>query len=163
MNDLISRQAAIDATAETVFVEYEENADKEESIIRQTKAAIRDKIKALPPVQPNHNAEVSKMVDDLISRQAVIEAVLDRMDIEKHGRNAKPEEVVWALENLPPVQPKRGKWIERNPLNSDKCRLIECDQCGKSYIVGFNVPYEHWIDNRNYCEKCGADMRGETE
>ena len=52
MSDLISRQAAIDATTETVFVEYEENADKEESIIRQTKAAIRDRIKALPPVQP---------------------------------------------------------------------------------------------------------------
>jgi len=67
------------------------------------------------------------------------------------------------LENLPTVQPKRGKWIERNPLNSDKCRLIECDQCGNSYIVGFNVPYEHWIDNRKYCENCGADMRGEAE
>jgi len=51
MDDAISRRAAIDATTETVFVEYEENADKEESIIRQTKAAIRDRIKALPPVQ----------------------------------------------------------------------------------------------------------------
>lgn len=54
---------------------------------------------------------------------------------------------------------KRGKWIERNPQNSDTCRLIECDQCGFSHIVGFNVPYEHWIENRNFCERCGADMR----
>lgn len=73
------------------------------------------------------------------------------------------EEWAGAIKNLPTVQPKHGKWIERNPLSSDKCRLIECDQCGNSYIVGFNVPYEHWIDNRNYCEKCGADMRGEQE
>ena len=59
---------------------------------------------------------------------------------------------------------KKGKWIERNPQNSDKCRLIECDQCGFSHIVGFNVPYEHWIENRNFCERCGADMRkGEGE
>ena len=70
-----------------------------------------------------------------------------------------PSEVITG--ELPSAQPRRGKWIERNPLNSNKCRLIECDQCGNSYIVGFNVPYEHWIDNRNYCEKCGADMRGE--
>ena len=63
--------------------------------------------------------------------------------------------------SLPSAQPERkqGKWIERNPQNSDKCRLIECDQCGFSHIVGFNVPYEHWIENRNFCERCGADMR----
>lgn len=67
------------------------------------------------------------------------------------------------LEECDVIEPERktGKWIERNPQNSDKCRLIECDQCGFSHIVGFNVPYEHWIENRNFCERCGADMRGE--
>lgn len=66
------------------------------------------------------------------------------------------------IANAPTIEPerKKGKWIERNPQNSDKCRLIECDQCGFSHIVGFNVPYEHWIENRNFCERCGADMRG---
>lgn len=69
------------------------------------------------------------------------------------------------FEKMRPIEPerKKGKWIERNPQNSDKCRLIECDQCGFSHIVGFNVPYEHWIENRNFCERCGADMRGEHE
>ena len=69
------------------------------------------------------------------------------------------------LRKLPSAQPerKKGRWIERNPQNSDKCRLIECDQCGFSHIVGFNVPYEHWIENRNFCERCGADMRGDAE
>ena len=66
------------------------------------------------------------------------------------------------IDHAPTIEPKQktGKWIERNPQNSDKCRLIECDQCGFSHIVGFNVPYEHWIENRNFCERCGADMRG---
>jgi len=66
------------------------------------------------------------------------------------------------IADAPTIEPerKKGKWIERNPQNSDKCRLIECDQCGFAHIVGFNVPYEHWIENRNFCERCGSDMRG---
>ena len=74
------------------------------------------------------------------------------------------EMAIKALEQ-PTIEPerKKGRWIERNPQNSDKCRLIECDQCGFSHIVGFNVPYEHWIENRNFCERCGADMRGEED
>ena len=71
--------------------------------------------------------------------------------------------ILQAIQEQPTIEPerKKGRWIERNPQNSDKCRLIECDQCGFSHIVGFNVPYEHWIENRNFCERCGADMRGE--
>ena len=42
---------------------------------------------------------------DTISRQAAIDAVLDRMNVEKHGRNAKPEEIQWTLEKLPSAQP----------------------------------------------------------
>ena len=70
------------------------------------------------------------------------------------------------IEHAPTIEERKtGKWIERNPQNSDKCRLIECDQCGFAHIVGFNVPYEDWIENRNFCERCGADMRkeGDTE
>jgi hypothetical protein len=42
---------------------------------------------------------------ELIYKQDAIDAVIDRMNIEKYGRNAKPEEIRWTLENLPPVQP----------------------------------------------------------
>ena len=75
------------------------------------------------------------------------------------------EDFCMDIDEQPTIEPerKKGRWIERNPQNSDKCRLIECDQCGFSHIVGFNVPYEHWIENRNFCERCGADMRGEQE
>ena len=106
-------------------------------------------------------------MDDTISRQAAIDAIHEDADwLAAQGSDWQVERMERdksILKSLPTVQPKHGKWIERNPLNSDKCRLIECDQCGNSYIVGFNVPYEHWTDNRNYCEKCGADMRGEAE
>lgn len=58
------------------------------------------------------------------------------------------------------VPARRGKWLERNPQKSDKCRLIECSECGKGYIVGFNVPYEDWSEAHKFCVECGADMRG---
>ena len=49
--EMIDRQAALDVTRETVFVEYEDDDPrKEESIILQTKAAIRERIEALPPI-----------------------------------------------------------------------------------------------------------------
>ena len=81
------------------------------------------------------------------------------------GWTPKAVDVCEAISDAPTIEPERktGKWIERNPQNSDKCRLIECDQCGFSHIVGFNVPYEHWIENRNFCERCGADMREKVE
>ena len=56
-----------------------------------------------------------------------------------------------------------GHWEESNPQNSDTCRLIKCSKCGFSYIVGFNVPYEDWIEGRNYCVRCGALMDEVTE
>ena len=99
---------------------------------------------------------------DLISRQAAIDAAIDAADDWDGGYSlSRADMIERAINNLPSAQPERkqGKWIERNPQNSDTCRLIECDQCGFSHIVGFNVPYEHWIENRNFCERCGADMR----
>lgn len=99
---------------------------------------------------------------DCISRQSAIDAVLRAEALVRaYGYRYAAD----AVRELSAVQPARlkGRWIERNPQNSDKCRLIECDQCGFSHIVGFNVPYEHWIEDRNFCERCGADMRGEQD
>lgn len=62
-----------------------------------------------------------------------------------------------ALESRP-----KGKWIESNPKNSDLCRLVKCSNCDDTFIVNINVPLELWRKkNRNYCGRCGADMRGE--
>lgn len=42
----------------------------------------------------------------------------------------------------------RGEWIERT------YGQYECSVCGEKFCI----PY---IDNKNYCLSCGADMRGE--
>lgn len=90
---------------------------------------------------------------DTISREAVIETVRKAKSIGQAHR---------MLIQLPSAQTerKKGKWIERNPRNSPDCRLIECSECGNAYIVGYNINYDDWIDGRNFCMKCGADLRG---
>lgn len=108
--------------------------------------------------------------EDLISRKAALDVMNGRFETLKQawGDEIRKDGVAVYLdmrgiiEALPSEQPKlkKGKWIERNPQNSNRCRLIECDQCGFSHIVGFNVPYEYWIGNRNFCERCGAYMGG---
>ena len=102
----------------------------------------------------------------LIDADALEKAIsVSHSMIDDYGIKTGYEICMRLVEDALTIEPERktGKWIERNPQNSDKCRLIECDQCGFSHIVGFNVPYEHWIENRNFCERCGADMRGEHE
>lgn len=108
------------------------------------------------------------MKDDIISRAAAIDAMmkLQAEDIEAYGASIPEgfdgDRAVTALKALPSAQPerKKGKWIERNPRNSPDCRLIECSECGNAYIVGYNINYDDWIDGRNFCMKCGADLRG---
>lgn len=51
-----------------------------------------------------------------------------------------------------------GKWVEEPYKDGDVCRRIRCSECGLSFIVGFNVPYRDWIEKRNYCQQCGAEM-----
>ena len=97
-------------------------------------------------------------MDDLISRQAAISRAVT---IPMFGRDIRMV-AVSELEALPSAQPERkaGRWIERNPQNSPDCRLIECSECGNAYIVGYNIDYDDWIDGRNFCTRCGVDLRG---
>lgn len=115
---------------------------------------------------------------DLIDRQAAIDAVLDRMNIEKYGRNAKPEEIRWTLEKLPSAQPerKRGKWIR---TRGSWCTpggdpVWECSECGKGvHIYGVDKIISN-IEWRSYgrdvadgqwvsCPNCGAKMEVDDE
>lgn len=102
---------------------------------------------------------------DLISRIAVY----DRVDRIVNVNHLDPE-LAWftpigvktLIAELPSAQPERktGWWIERNPQNSPDCRLIECSECGNAYIVGYDIDYDDWIDGRDFCMRCGADLRG---
>lgn len=89
-------------------------------------------------MQPEHTEEHTEThscvcerteTHDLISRKAAIEAVLDRMNVEKHGRNAKPEEIRWTLEALPSAEPEiiRCKDCELFYKNMSPFGKHECD------------------------------------
>lgn len=154
MDDMISRQAAINALGEEPPVWYDgEDELAERNQWRRDVAAI----KALPSAQPVNIAKLqpncNQVASDCISRAAAIEIMRKAKDKSEAHR---------MLLQLPSAQPERknGKWIERNPRNSPDCRLIECSECGNAYIVGYNINYDDWIDGRNFCMKCGADLRG---
>lgn len=98
---------------------------------------------------------------ELISREAAITQL-------SHNKNKGDDEWELAVENdiqtiwkLPPIQPKRGKWVYCEDSMADCVDGYRCDQCG------FFVPwdYQHksvdYIKDYNFCPNCGAGMRGE--
>ena len=77
---------------------------------------------------------------DTISRQAAIDAVLDRMDVEKHGRDAKPEEIQWTLEKLPSAQPE----------------IVHCEECAyrkDNFMGDWCTCWCGWTSLDGYCHK----------
>lgn len=54
------------------------------------------------------------------------------------------------------LKEQEAKWIEDK--QDEHCRLIKCSNCGLTFIVGNNIPYDEWIEDRNYCRRCGARM-----
>lgn len=81
-------------------------------------------------------------MDDLISRQAAIEAI-KRAIWDKHTA----KDAIDAVCNIPSAQPerKKGKWI------SDEDGNIYCSVCGRTGV------------GESFCEHCGANMKGEEE
>lgn len=61
------------------------------------------------------------------------------------------------LENAPTIEErKKGKWIHDGRDFPHGVDWIHCSVCGKK---GINVP----ADLTNFCQNCGADMRGEQD
>ena len=54
------------------------------------------------------------------------------------------------------LKEQEAKWVEDK--QGEVCRLIKCSNCGLTFIVGNNIPYDEWIEDRNYCRRCGARM-----
>ena len=54
------------------------------------------------------------------------------------------------------LKDQEAKWVEDK--QGERCRLIKCSNCGLTFIVGNNIPYDEWIEDRNYCRRCGARM-----
>lgn len=96
---------------------------------------------------------VGKEINDLISRQAALDALSHMMDIDgfRDGYAVSRANVDSMLRSLPPAQPERirGKWeyVDYGGFGN-----YHCTACRSICIC--NGDYD-------LCPNCGADMRGE--
>lgn len=92
-------------------------------------------------------------VNDAISRQQAIETFKD-CAVNGVGIDG----IVDALEQLPPIQPKRGRW----EMRMDE-RFVECSECGlmttRNELRGLAV---FGKNEPNFCPNCGAKMEEKT-
>ena len=97
-------------------------------------------------------------MDDLISRQEAIDAIVHKLCIKSTDFLLPEEErIIDTIRNMPSAQPewKTGKWI--NHRNDDGHNIADCDQCGEAM---------QWFDDDikpHFCPNCGAKMEGEQE
>ena len=93
-------------------------------------------------------------MDDLISRQAVIDALDDYFSTLLETDTVSPEDLCYEILMIPAadvVERKHGHWI-RVPLacyGGGTVIVYECSEC-----------CENQIAQSDFCPNCGADMRG---
>ena len=92
----------------------------------------------------------TKLGTNCISREQAIKVV--QRIIPDNRANGICEE----LKKLPPIQPKRGKWIKTARWG----RVYYCNQC-RNYLDFDGVNAGR--GSTNFCPNCGADMRGEQD
>lgn len=96
-------------------------------------------------------------MSDLINRQDAIEVICkvcsfgkdDYLECDCYQYKDPGCEEIYLLRQLPSVR-KKGKWLEAYDVG-DCC--YRCSLCGCLYDA-------YSLTERNYCPKCGADMRG---
>lgn len=134
--DTISRKAAIDV----IFSEplYKPGLKKRDADV--VVPAIYEKIKSLPPAQPESK--------ELSEWKADFKRYINDLNIPKDDYDG----ILEYIDEVPPVQPerKKGKWIYNSPVT------MKCDQCG--------LVIKDWDWHRfKNCPNCLADMRGEKK
>ena len=82
---------------------------------------------------------------EAISREAVKEL------LNNNGLPYHINPVLWKeLNELPPIQPKRGRWV------------LVCDNNGMHFICNKCSAWRYHQEQK-FCGECGADMRGERD
>ena len=101
-------------------------------------------------------------MDDLISRQDAIDALMEILDEPNHAEFLYTDEICKALERLPSAEPgrKKGEWNTHDVvkiLASGKVLdgFMQCTVCGCIFDDHSTEYY--------YCPNCGADCRGEED
>jgi len=140
MNDLISRQAAIDELVKMLsdcFYADEEVLD-----------AVETTLKELPSAEPEIMLESAS---DLIDRQTVIDMVKG-WNLNQHIMNE--EDALDDVKELPSAESRRknGKWNQIISIPNDIYGRYYCSECGKE-----GNPF--WY----FCPNCGSYNGGEEE
>ena len=127
-------------------------------------------------------------MSELIDRQSAIDAlendkaVLDQIIREMSANDVRLDHYVAqhnqvdydidTIKQLPPIQPKRGKWIEDKGQQTLMKNFIEmgevwrvCSVCGAGHMIGHKYAIDKAYHDRhhNYCPNCGAKMEGERD
>lgn len=92
------------------------------------------------------------MMDDLISRQAVIQALkgnVVEIGGEEYSGMGVCEEEIESIVNDIPSEEKTAEWIVKDGIVG----VAYCSKCD----------YELHTDNTNYCPNCGSRMKGENQ
>ena len=96
-------------------------------------------------------------MDDLISRQAAIDALMKILDKPKHAEFLYTDEICEALNAVPSAE-KPGKWEVVEDYDGDS--HYRCSACGEEWFLNEGTPSEN---NMNYCPNCGHPMEMSEE
>ena len=151
IRDTISRQAAIDALCKN-GLEKECSGQLVMAMCEAKQWAI-DTIEQLPSAQPEINCSEFPNNSDIISRQAAIEVIdavfpVDPMKSEyAQGIACGAALAKTYVEQLPPAEPKRGRWIP------DRSGAFCCSHCMEPCAT-----YVMMKPRDRFCKMCGAKM-----
>lgn len=112
--------------------------------------------------QPNLQPTCNQLATDTISRATAINALHTNL-MYRMGTDSNKKRLDDWINSLPPIQPKRGKWIYCEDSMADCVDGYRCDQCG------FFVPWDYkhkgidYIKEYILCPHCGAKMEKEKQ
>ena len=97
-------------------------------------------------------------MNDSISRAAAIKQAVKESQADGAYGYMDTKDIVDMLNDLPSIQPKRGKWI----YGEDEYGIdgYHCDKCGFFVPWDYAHKFINYIADYNFCPSCGADMRG---